>query len=107
MQALLQEARCDRVLSDCLCDEQTSEQQADEDLEETSRIRAYWRLYGSLAAYRMVVQKEGEENDDSDKDGGFAYDWIVATRFDVAWLRPLPPLSAFLREVVWVGASAW
>lgn len=82
-------------------------EQEDRDLQETSRTSAYWRLYGSLAAYRMAVQKEDEENENSDEDGTFAYDWIVTTRFDVAWLRPLPPLSAFSREAVWVGASVW
>lgn len=81
--------------------------QADRDKQETSRISAYWRLYGSLAAYRMAVQQEVEENHNSDKDGGFAYDWIVTTRFDVAWLRPLPPLRAFSREAVWVSESVW
>lgn len=73
----------------------------------TSRTRAYWRLYGSLAAYRMAVQKEGEGQEDLGKDGDFAYDWIVTTRFDVAWLRSLPPLRSFSREAVWVGASVW
>eukprot|EP00752_Nemacystus_decipiens_P007447 g6656.t1 len=77
------------------------------ELQETSRTRAYWRWYGSLAAYRMAVQQEVEENESSDDDGGFAYDWIVSTRFDVAWLRPLPPLPAFSREAVWVGTHVW
>lgn len=80
--------------------------QANEDQEEASRTRAYWRLYGALAVYQMAVQNESED-EDSGKDGGFAYDWIVTTRFDVAWLRPLPPLRAFSREAVWVGASVW
>lgn len=77
------------------------------DREEASRIRAYWRLYGSLAAYRMAVEKEGEESEDSDKDARFAYDWIVTTRFDISWLRSLPPLRAFSPKAVWVGASVW
>lgn len=55
----------------------------------------------------MAVQQESEENEESDKDGGFSYDWIVTTRFDVAWLRSLPPLRSFSREAVWVGATVW
>lgn len=68
---------------------------------------AYWRLYGSLAAYRMALQKESERNEDSDKDGKVLYDWIVATRFDVAWIRPLPPLRLFSKDAVWFGANVW
>ncbi|CAM9145497.1 unnamed protein product, partial [Pylaiella littoralis] len=68
---------------------------------------AYWRLYGSLAAYRMALQKESERNEDSDKDGKVLYDWIVATRFDVAWIRPLPPLRLFSKDAVWFGADVW
>lgn len=78
-----------------------------EDPIKTSQISAYWRLYGSLAAYRMVVQKESEENEDPDNDSDFSYDWIVSTRFDVAWLRPLPPLRSFSPGAVWVGAAEW
>lgn len=86
----------------------SNRQQADRYRDDTaSQLRAYWRMYGSLAAYRMAVQKESEENEDSDKDDSFAYDWIVSTRFDVAWLRSLPPLGAFSREAVWVGAVVW
>lgn len=81
--------------------------QRDEEEEAAVSVGAYWRLYGSLAAYQMAVQKEGEENEDPDKDDGFAYDWIVSTRFDVAWLRSLPALRAFSREAVWVGAAVW
>lgn len=70
---------------------------------------AYWRLYGSLAAYRMALQTESERNKGSelDEDGKFSYDWIVATRFGVAWISPLPPLRLFSEEAVWFGASVW
>lgn len=37
----------------------------------------------------------------------FTYDWIVRARFDVAWVRPLPPLKLFSREAVWFGAYYW
>lgn len=59
----------------------------------------YWQLYKSLAAYRMALRREAED--------GFRYDWIVRTRFDLVWLRPLPPLRYFSREAVWLGSEFW
>ena len=41
------------------------------------------------------------------RGGDFTYDWIVRARFDVAWVRPLPPLRSFSRDVVWFGAQYW
>lgn len=66
----------------------------------------YWRLYGSLAAYRMAIQKEKEEHEE-DTSNNFSYDWIVSTRFDIAWMRPLPSLRKFSPETVWFGSSTW
>ena len=59
----------------------------------------YWQLYKSLAAYRMALRHETE--------GGFKYDWIVRTRFDLAWTRPIPPLHFFSKEAVWMNAHYW
>lgn len=59
----------------------------------------YWQLYKSLAAFRMAQRKEAEE--------GFQYDWVVRTRFDLAWLRPLPPLQSFSRDAVLLGSDFW
>lgn len=67
--------------------------------DEGSRTDVYRQLYMSRSAYRMALRKESEEN--------FAYDWIVHTRFDAAWIRPLPSLSFFSREAVWLDASSW
>lgn len=80
---------------------------SEEEFASTSQGRAYWRLYGSLASFRMAVQRESDENEVSVDDGEFYYDWIVSTRFDVAWLRPIPPLRSFSRDAVWLGASVW
>lgn len=63
------------------------------------RPNLYWQLYMSRAAYRMALEEESEEN--------FVYDWIVHTRFDTTWIRPIPSLSLFSREVVWLDASSW
>lgn len=59
----------------------------------------YWQLYKSLASYRMALREE--------RGGHFVYDWIVRARFDVAWVRPLPPLRSFSRKSVWFGANYW
>lgn len=61
----------------------------------------YWQTYKSLAAYRMALREEKR------RGRGFAYDWIVRARFDVAWFRPLPPLRSFSREAVWFGRHYW
>jgi len=56
----------------------------------------------------MAVQHESEENEGSvDDDDNFSFDWIVSTRFDVGWFRPLPPLRSFTRDAVWLGARTW
>ena len=73
-------------------------QQGHEDEESDS---LYWQLYKSLAAYRMALREEKR------RGGEFKYDWIVRARFDVAWVRPLPPLSSFSREAVWFGPHYW
>ena len=59
----------------------------------------YWQLYMSRAAYRMVLEEERERNS--------VYDWIVHARFDATWIRPIPPLSLFSREAVWLDARSW
>lgn len=61
--------------------------------------RFYWQLYKSLAAYRMALKEE--------ISGGFLYDWIIRARYDLAWLRPLPPLRSFSPEVVWFAEKIW
>lgn len=61
--------------------------------------RFYWQLYKSLAAYRMALREE--------ISGGFVYDWIVRARFDLAWLRPLPPLRSFSSEFMWFAEKIW
>lgn len=61
--------------------------------------RFYWQLYKSLAAYRMALKEEVL--------GSFVYDWIIRARFDLAWLRPLPPLRWFSPEVVWFAEKIW
>ena len=66
---------------------------------EEDRPNLYWQLYMSRAAYHMALEEESEE--------GFTYDWIVHTRFDATWIRPIPPLSLFSREAVWLDASSW
>lgn len=68
--------------------------------EEASRS-LYWQLYKSLAAYRMALRQERRNGE------GFHYDWIIRGRFDVAWIRPLPPLRSFDRQVVWFGRQYW
>lgn len=62
-------------------------------------VNLYWQLYKSRAAYRMAVKREQEE--------AFSYDWIVRARFDLAWVRPVPSLHLFSREVVWFGNHYW
>lgn len=62
-------------------------------------LNLYWQLYKSLAAYRMAVKRE--------REGGFTYDWILRARFDLAWVRPLPPLRLFSQEVVWLPNHYW
>lgn len=64
-------------------------------------VNLYWQLYKSLAAYRMALREEKR------RGGEFTYDWIVRARFDVAWVRPLPPLRSFSRDAVWFGALYW
>ena len=64
-------------------------------------VNLYWQLYKSLAAYRMALREEKR------RGGDFTYDWIVRARFDVAWVRPLPPLTLFARDAVWFGAQYW
>lgn len=59
----------------------------------------YWQLYKSLAAFRMAQRKEASE--------GFRYDWVVRTRFDLAWFRPFPSLRSFGRDAVWLGSDFW
>lgn len=59
----------------------------------------YWQLYKSRAAFLMAKTKEEEAN--------FRYDWIIRTRFDLAWLRPLPSLRAFRPDAVWFGVELW
>ncbi|CAM9671496.1 unnamed protein product [Ectocarpus sp. 6 AP-2014] len=61
----------------------------------------YWQLYKSLAAYRMALREEKR------KGNGFSYDWIIRSRFDVAWIRPLPALRSFSPEAVWLGRHYW
>lgn len=61
--------------------------------------RFYWQLYKSLAAYRMAVNEEIL--------GDFVYDWIIRARFDLAWLRPLPPLRSFSTEFMWFAEKIW
>ena len=63
------------------------------------RTNLYWQLYMSRAAYRMALKKESE--------GAFKYDWIVHTRFDATWIRPIPSLSLFSRGAVWLDARSW
>lgn len=63
------------------------------------RPNLYWHLYMSRAAYRMALEEEIEDN--------VVYDWIVHARFDATWIRPIPPLSLFSREAVWLDASSW
>lgn len=64
-------------------------------------IGLYWQLYKSLAAYRMAVREEKR------KEGSFSYDWILRARFDVAWVRPLPPLRSFSRDSAWFNRQYW
>lgn len=59
----------------------------------------YWQLYKSLAAFRMAQRKEASD--------GFRYDWVVRTRFDLAWFRPFPSLRSFGRDAVWLGSDFW
>lgn len=59
----------------------------------------YWQLYKSLASFKMAEAREERE--------GFRYDWVVRTRFDLAWTRPLPPIRAFATDSVWFGISFW
>lgn len=66
---------------------------------EESTQNLYWKLYHSLASFRMVQEAE--------RVGYFRYDWIVSTRFDLTWIRPLPPLRLFSPEAVWFGGSHW
>ncbi|CAM9489126.1 unnamed protein product [Hapterophycus canaliculatus] len=54
----------------------------------------------------MARKKEKEENQ-KDSDNTFSYDWIVSTRFDIAWVRPLPSLRNFSPEMVWFASSTW
>ncbi|CAM9175760.1 unnamed protein product, partial [Scytosiphon promiscuus] len=72
--------------------------------------RFYWHLYESLAAYRMALRKEseaGQMSSEVEPPHPPTYDWIVSTRFDVAWARPLPSLRAFSPEEVWFGTKSW
>lgn len=76
----------------------------------TREKRFYWQLYESLAAYRMAVKRESENEDLSSETETLhpsTYDWIVGTRFDVAWARPLPSLRAFSSDVVWFDTKSW
>lgn len=70
----------------------------------------YWQLYESLAAYRMAVHKESEKEEmpsETKPPYPVTYDWILGTRFDVAWARPLPSLRAFSQDVVWLDTKSW
>ncbi len=81
---------------------------SEEEFARASQGQAYWRLYASLASFRMAVRRESEENEGLvDDDGDFVFDWIVSARFDVGWLRPLPPLRSFSRDAVWLSARTW
>lgn len=80
---------------------------SEEGFARTTWDQAYWRLYGSLASFRMAVKWENEENEGSADDGDFVFDWIVSTRLNVGWLRPLPPLRSFSRDAVWLSARRW
>ncbi|CAM9268601.1 unnamed protein product [Ectocarpus fasciculatus] len=78
----------------------------------TRSERFYWQLYESLAAYRLVVQREDDKEKGSatiptSSPTSLKYDWIVTTRFDVAWKKSLPSLRAFSRDVVWFAAKSW
>lgn len=78
----------------------------------TRSERFYWQLYESLAAYRLAVQREDEKEKEAatiptSSPASSKYDWIVTTRFDVAWKRSLPSLRAFSRDVVWFAAKSW
>lgn len=55
----------------------------------------------------MAVQKESERTEGWNEDGKLSYDWIVTTRFGVAWVGPLPPLRSFSEDAVWFGANVW
>lgn len=66
---------------------------------ERGSLNLYWQLYKSLAAYCMAVKRE--------REGAFSYDWILRARFDLAWVRPLPPLHLFSQEVVWFSNHYW
>ncbi|CAM9453584.1 unnamed protein product [Ectocarpus sp. 12 AP-2014] len=78
----------------------------------TRSERFYWQLYESLAAYRLAVQREDEKEKEAatiptSLPASSKYDWIVTTRFDVAWKKSLPSLRAFSRDVVWFAAKSW
>jgi hypothetical protein len=51
------------------------------------------------ACYSLVVDHEASR--------GWPYDWIVRTRPDLGWLRPLPPADSFAREHVYVPSNYW
>ena len=56
----------------------------------------------------MALEEEARKGGVSHGGGqGFAYDWIVRARFDVAWVRPIPPLRLFPREAIYFHSHYW
>jgi hypothetical protein len=61
---------------------------------------AWPALHSAGACFRMVQRAERERaaQVQAPRTTGWRYDWVVRTRFDLAYLWPLPPLAAFARR---------
>ncbi|CAN0058472.1 unnamed protein product, partial [Discosporangium mesarthrocarpum] len=62
---------------------------------ESCHANAYWQLYKMAAVHRMVERHEEET--------GQRYTWVVRSRLDIGWMRPLAPLRRFPQTRIYVG----
>ena len=60
----------------------------------------YPQLYKLAAAYKSLVLPREKEN-------GRPFDWLVRCRWDLAWLRPPPPLVALRTDAISLPYSFW
>jgi hypothetical protein len=59
--------------------------------------RRHSMLFQRAMAYRMVTSYEKSHHSSS-----FIFDWVVLSRLDTAWLRPVLPIHLILNSHVWL-----